>query len=94
MPDYTQRPLSFKIKKALRYTRMYGVRRTLSIIQPSSSYPVKPSRLRRDAVATSRTRVTATAVTAPATRSGPREGMGREHRVCGAGKASDPATHP
>lgn len=33
MPDYTQRPLSFKIKKALRYTRMYGVRRTLSIIR-------------------------------------------------------------
>jgi len=33
MPDYTQRPLSFKIKKALRYTRMYGARRTLSIIR-------------------------------------------------------------
>jgi predicted dehydrogenase len=33
MPDYTARPLSFKIKKALRYTRMYGIRRTLSIIQ-------------------------------------------------------------
>ena len=33
MPDYTARPLSFKVKKALRYTRMYGVRRTLSIIR-------------------------------------------------------------
>ena len=33
MPDYTARPLSFKIKKALRYTRMYGPRRTLSIIR-------------------------------------------------------------
>jgi predicted dehydrogenase len=33
MPDYTQRPLSTKIKKALRYTRLYGVRRTLSIIR-------------------------------------------------------------
>jgi predicted dehydrogenase len=33
MPDYTQRPLSFKVKKALRYTRMYGIRRTLSIIR-------------------------------------------------------------
>src|SRR5262245_33987277 len=33
MPDYTARPLSFKIKKALRYTRMYGPRRTLSIVR-------------------------------------------------------------
>ncbi len=33
MPDYTERPLSFKVKKALRYTRMYGPRRTLSIIR-------------------------------------------------------------
>jgi predicted dehydrogenase len=33
MPDYTQRPLSFKIKKALRYTRLYGIRRTLSIVR-------------------------------------------------------------
>src|SRR2546428_9449318 len=33
MPDYTERPLSTKIKKALRYTRMYGPRRTLSIIR-------------------------------------------------------------
>jgi predicted dehydrogenase len=33
MPDYTARPLSFKFKKALRYTRMYGPRRTLSIIR-------------------------------------------------------------
>jgi predicted dehydrogenase len=33
MPDYTQRPFSFKVKKALRYTRMYGPRRTLSIIR-------------------------------------------------------------
>ena len=33
MPDYTKRPLSFKIKKALRYTRLYGIRRTLSIIR-------------------------------------------------------------
>jgi predicted dehydrogenase len=33
MPDYTARPLSFKIKKALRYTRMYGIRRTLSIVR-------------------------------------------------------------
>jgi predicted dehydrogenase len=33
MPDYTARPLSFKIKKAMRYTRMYGLRRTLSIIR-------------------------------------------------------------
>lgn len=33
MPDYTQRPLSFKIRKALRYTRLYGPRRTLSIIR-------------------------------------------------------------
>src|SRR5258705_12491839 len=33
MPDYTARPLSFKIKKALRYTRLYGPRRTLSIIR-------------------------------------------------------------
>ena len=33
MADYTERNLSFKIKKALRYTRPYGVRRTLNIIQ-------------------------------------------------------------
>jgi predicted dehydrogenase len=33
MADYTERPLSFQIKKALRYTRMYGVRRTLNIIR-------------------------------------------------------------
>jgi hypothetical protein len=33
MPDYTQRPLSFKIRKALRYTRLYGIRRTLSIVR-------------------------------------------------------------
>jgi predicted dehydrogenase len=33
MADYTERPLSFKIKKALRYTRLYGVRRTLNIVQ-------------------------------------------------------------
>jgi len=33
MPDYTKRPLSFKIKKALRYTRLYGIRRTLSIVR-------------------------------------------------------------
>lgn len=33
MPDYTERPLSFKIKKALRYTRLYGIRRTLSIVR-------------------------------------------------------------
>ena len=33
MPDYTERPLSFKIKKALRYTRLYGVQRTLSIVR-------------------------------------------------------------
>ena len=33
MPDYTQSPISTKIKKALRYTRLYGPRRTLSIIR-------------------------------------------------------------
>jgi predicted dehydrogenase len=33
MADYTQRSLSFKIRKALRYTRLYGVRRTLSIVR-------------------------------------------------------------
>ena len=33
MPDYTKRPLSFKIRKALRYTRLYGIRRTLSIVR-------------------------------------------------------------
>src|SRR5262245_27969469 len=32
MPDYTERPLSFKIRKALRYTRMYGIHRTASIV--------------------------------------------------------------
>jgi predicted dehydrogenase len=39
MADYTERPLSFKIKKALRYTRLYGVRRTLNIVQ--GQYHVK-----------------------------------------------------
>lgn len=33
MADYTERPLSFKIRKALRYTRLYGVRRTANIVQ-------------------------------------------------------------
>ena len=33
MADYTERALSFKIKKALRYTRLYGVRRTLNIVR-------------------------------------------------------------
>ena len=33
MADYTERPPSFKIKKALRYTRLYGVRRTLTIVR-------------------------------------------------------------
>ena len=33
MPDYTERPLSFKARKALRYTRLYGVQRTLSIVR-------------------------------------------------------------
>ncbi len=31
--DYTSQSLSFKIKKALRYTRLYGVRRTLAKIE-------------------------------------------------------------
>ena len=33
MPDYTQRSMSTKVMKALRYTRLYGPRRTLSIIR-------------------------------------------------------------
>jgi predicted dehydrogenase len=33
MADYTERTLSFKVKKALRYTRMYGPRRTLATIK-------------------------------------------------------------
>jgi predicted dehydrogenase len=33
MPSYTERPLSFKLKKVLRYTRLYGIRRTLNIVQ-------------------------------------------------------------
>src|SRR5262245_58630198 len=33
MPDYTSRPLSFKIKKALRYTQLSGVPRTPSIVR-------------------------------------------------------------
>lgn len=39
MADYTERSLSFKIKKALRYTRLYGVRRTANIVQ--GQYHVK-----------------------------------------------------
>ncbi len=39
MADYTERTLSFKAKKALRYTRLYGVRRTLNIVQ--GQYHVK-----------------------------------------------------
>lgn len=33
MADYTERPLSFKVRKALRYTRLYGVRRTGNIVR-------------------------------------------------------------
>src|SRR6202008_723009 len=33
MPGYTARPPSCKIKKALRYVRLYGIRRTLSIVR-------------------------------------------------------------
>ena len=39
MPSYTERSLSFKLKKVLRYTRMYGVRRTLNIV--SGQYHMK-----------------------------------------------------
>jgi predicted dehydrogenase len=39
MADYTERPLSFKAKKALRYTRLSGVRRTMNIVQ--GQYHVK-----------------------------------------------------
>src|SRR3954465_998973 len=31
--NYTSRPLSFKLKKAARYTRLYGLRRTLVKVQ-------------------------------------------------------------
>lgn len=39
MADYTERPLSFKVRKVLRYTRMYGIRRTLNTVQ--GQYHVK-----------------------------------------------------
>ena len=51
--DYPSRPLSFKIRKILRYTRMYGVRRTCVKVQgqrhmrrrfaelPKASRPIK-----------------------------------------------------
>jgi predicted dehydrogenase len=39
MADYTERPATFKLKKALRYTRLYGIRRTLNIVQ--GQYHVK-----------------------------------------------------
>jgi predicted dehydrogenase len=39
MADYTERSLSFKVRKALRYTRLYGVRRTANIV--SGQYHVK-----------------------------------------------------
>lgn len=53
--DYPSRPLSFKIRKILRYTRMYGVRRTCVKVQgqrhmrrrfaelPKASRPIKRS---------------------------------------------------
>ncbi len=37
--DYTSQPLTFKLKKALRYVKLYGVRRTLTKIQ--SRYHMK-----------------------------------------------------
>ena len=39
MADYTERSAAFKVRKALRYTRLYGVRRTLNIVQ--GQYHVK-----------------------------------------------------
>ena len=46
--DYTKAPLGFRIRKALRYVRMYGVSRTLAKIRGQyhmrSCYEPLPSR--------------------------------------------------